>query len=277
MLKSKPHVALLLGLVLLVSCQAPAPIASADWCASQPCLEFFGITVNQLSSSLLVFILSFYSLFVGYKFYHNRGLHLSRKYWGISLVLGGIGAFAAGLSFQAFGYEIKCAGKVLCDNTSSFEIAYNIITVWSAAWLLLAISASFLHKSKLKVLRVLKIIFSLIYTILCLSAYYNSEYLFVSFEFLLGYISPIYLYIFIITAYQFTKAKEYHGLKKYANAWLILMITIIAYYFYLSFGFTELLWEKGIWFSANDVLHLGMMGWLYYLSNNLIEMVEDSN
>ena len=58
-------------------------------------------------------------------------------------------------------------------------------------------------------------------------------------------------------------------------AWLVLMLTLIAYYLYLNFHYTELLWSKGIWFSANDVLHLGVMGWLYYLSNVLMGVVED--
>jgi hypothetical protein len=57
----------------------------------------------------------------------------------------------------------------------------------------------------------------------------------------------------------------------------MLIGTMIAYYCYLSLGITENLWSKGIWFSANDVLHIGMMGWLYYLSNEMMGIVKDSD
>ena len=263
-----------LSLVLLASCNSPIPIASADWCLTQPCLEVFGWTINQISSSILVYVLAFYGLFVGYKYYKNKGLHSSRLYWSISLVLGGLGALAAGTSFQAFGYEIKCAGKEFCDLTSFYEIAYNILTVWSAVFLGLAISASFLLPSKIKILKISSLVFGLSYTLLCLMAYSYNNYFLISFEFLLLYILPLYLGTIILTGIHYAKNKDL-ATKKYLYAWLILMLTLSAYYLYLSLGFTEILWANGIWFSANDVLHLGMMGWLYYLSNWMMGVVED--
>ncbi len=265
---------LFLSTFLLSFSIAPKPILSSEWCQTQPCLDFFGITINQISSSILVYALAFYGLFVGYRFFKNKVIHTSRLYWSISLILGGLGALAAGTSFQAFGYELKCAGNVFCDRTSSFEILYNILSVWSAGVLLLAISASFLQKSRRRSLTFATILHAAFYTILCLVAYGQDQFIWISFEFLLLYISPVYLAVFVLTGIEFKKRKNMKT-HKYFTAWLILMLTIIAYYIYSICLVTEYLWLKGLWFSANDVLHLGMMGWLYYLSNYLMSAVED--
>ena len=260
--------------VLITACNEPEPVLASAWCNMQPCYDFFGLTVNQLSSSILVYILGLYGLFVGYKYFKNKESEQSRLYWCISLLLGGLGALSAGTSFQAFGYEIKCAGKELCDLTSSLEIAYNILTVWSVAFLFLAINASFLNTSRLKPIGAFIMLFGGVYSVLCLLAFYQNNYFLVSFEFLLLSIAPIYLYIFILTGVQHAKRKNLKT-RHYLIAWLILMLTLIAYYFYLILGYTEILWTKGIWFSANDVLHIGMMGWLFYLSNYMMEGVKD--
>tara|TARA_B100001093_G_scaffold494554_1_gene538104 strand:+ start:7574 stop:8392 length:819 start_codon:yes stop_codon:yes gene_type:complete len=252
----------------------PEGIPASSWCLNQPCLEIFGIRINQFSSSILVYTLAFYGLFVGYKYYQTQGGQKSRLYWSISLVLGGIGAFSAGSSFQAFAFTIKCAGKEFCDATSLFEVAYNILTVWSAGFLCLAIGVTFLRYSKMKTISIITLGYCLVFTLLSLAAFKENLYLLVSFEFLLLYLAPVYLSIITITIYQHIKNTN-ESSRKHLIAWLTLMLTLITYYLYLNFHFTELLWSKGIWFSANDVLHLGMIGWLYYLSNGMMGVVED--
>ena len=252
----------------------PERILASDWCLNQPCLEIFGIRISQISSSILVYALAFYGLFVGYKYYKTQAAQKSKLYWSVSLVLGGIGAFSAGTSFQAFAYVIKCAGKEFCDTISAFEIAYNILTIWSAGFLCLAIGVAFLRHSKMRTLAIMTLAYCSIFTVLSLIAFNEDLFLLVSFEFLLLYLAPLYLNIFTITVYQHIKNAN-ESSRKHLIAWLALMLTLIAYYLYLNFHCTELLWSKGIWFSANDVLHLGMIGWLYYLSNGLIGVVED--
>ena len=48
-----------------------------------------------------------------------------------------------------------------------------------------------------------------------------------------------------------------------------------AYYAYLSLGYTQILWDQGIWFSENDVLHLLVAAWVAYVGWVLVEQVRD--
>lgn len=252
----------------------PKPIITSAWCMYQPCYEFFGLTINQMSSSILVYVLGLYGLFVGYKFYKNRQEHQARLYWSYSLIIGGIGALSAGTSFQAFGYEIKCEGKEFCDLTSIYELVNNLCMIWAAGFMFLAICAAFLQKFRLKTLGFGVLIYGLSYTLLCLWAYSRLNYFLLSFEFQLLFTIPVYLGIFILTLWQYTQHQD-KNIGYYAKAWIILSITPLAYYIYLTNGYTEILWNKGFWFSANDVLHIGMLMWLIYLSNYLLFAVED--
>lgn len=270
----KALIGYLIGLTLLASCNSPNPSLATEWCLTQPCQDFFGITIDQVSSSILVFILAFYGLFVAYKFYKNSEKQNSRKYWSYSLILGGLGALSAGISYQAFGYEIKCAGKEYCDISSVYEVAYNILSVWSAAFMLIAVCASFIKQAKQALVKRTSFLFALIYSLIAVVAYFKEEFRLLSFEFLMLYISPLYLFTIGLSGIYYFRSKDVF-IKKYLYAWLILILTLTAYYIYLYFGITQVLWENKLWFSANDVLHIGMLYWLYYLSNELLKVVKD--
>jgi hypothetical protein len=52
---------------------------------------------------------------------------------------------------------------------------------------------------------------------------------------------------------------------KLSGAWFILLTTIALYYFFMTFNMTQALWNKGLWLSDNDVLHVGMTLWILYI------------
>ena len=90
------------------------PTTPAEWCAQRPCVEVGGITLAEPWSSVLVFALALLWLGVGIYFLVSRRGQRSRTWFGVSLILGGLAAGSAGISYQAFSYELKCAGRDLC-------------------------------------------------------------------------------------------------------------------------------------------------------------------
>lgn len=96
----------------------------------------------------------------------------------------------------------------------------------------------------------------------------------ISFELLLVVTAPSIIAFFIINGVRYFKQKQSVDLV-YLGTWLWLGITIAAYFLYLISGNTMSLWEKGLWFSENDVLHIGLIIWMIYIANSLAPRVKD--
>jgi hypothetical protein len=61
------------------------------------------------------------------------------------------------------------------------------------------------------------------------------------------------------------------------GSWILLVVSNLFYFAYLIFGFTQKLWEKGVWFSENDVLHILMIIWVLYSGIIVAKRVEDAH
>ena len=60
------------------------------------------------------------------------------------------------------------------------------------------------------------------------------------------------------------------------GAWAWLALTLAAYFGYLMAGITQILWARGVWFSENDVLHIGLIVWMIYLARVVAPRVRDA-
>jgi len=63
----------------------------------------------------------------------------------------------------------------------------------------------------------------------------------------------------------------------FVGAWVLLLLTMTAYWLYDELDITPKLWAKSkrIWFSQNDVLHIGLILWMIYIATVVAEHVQD--
>lgn len=249
-----------------------------SWLQIQPYAEFtvgFGhVIFVQPSTSIIVYFLGILTIGVGVYFLKTRAGQFSRLWWGISLLLWGIGALLAGTSYEAFSYAIKCAGRDACLWTSWWEILYLIASVWSIDAMTLAVAYSSTTGKLRKTLSFYAIFNAGVYFIVVLAGAFIPVKLLISFELLLAVSAPGIIAIFVINGWRYFKFKQSLDLTL-VGTWLWLGITIVAYFLYLISGNTAALWEKGMWFSENDVLHIGLIIWMFYIGVVLAPHVKD--
>ena len=116
------------------------PTTPERWCAARPCVDVGGTVFNEPLGSLLVFVLAAMWIGVGVWFLARAQQQRSRVWLGVALILGGIGTGLAGISYQAFSYELKCAGRSLCLLTNGFEVGYSVAQAASVSAMLIAVT-----------------------------------------------------------------------------------------------------------------------------------------
>lgn len=240
------------------------PISPGGWCTLQPCIDLGTITISRPTSSVFVYATAVVTLYTGIYFYRNQNKQQSRYWWGISLILMGMGALFAGTSYQAFGFEIKCSGNESCVWTSWWELSYNLLTVISACTIFIAVSCSIVEPSYIKYISSIMAVDILIYTAVLFYGGFSSIRFLISFEMLIIFALPIFAAVLVLCIVKVSKQKDPLA-KKLLLGCILLLSTIFIYYGYSMAGLTQMLWERGIWFSDNDVLHILMIGWVGYI------------
>jgi len=255
------------------------PVQTAEtWLQIQPYAEFqFGaqsIIFVQPSTSIIVYLLGGITIAVGLYFFKMRNEQRSRFWWGIALLLWGVGAILAGTSYEAFSYAIKCAGRAACLWTSWWEIIYLIVSVWSIDAMMIAVVHSSTAGRLRKGLSVYAVVNAVLYFIVVMIGAFIPVRFLISFEFLLIVAAPSIIAFFALHGWRYFKYKASLDLA-YLGTWVWLGVTIVAYFLYLVSGNTTVLWEKGIWFSENDVLHIGLILWMICIARFLSPRVKD--
>ncbi len=235
-----------------------------------------GITLDQPSSSAIVYSLAIMWLWAGWRFWRAGNRSLSGRWWAIAMALGGIAALSAGTSYQAFGYELKCVGRELCTWTSWWEIAYLVMQTGSINAMLIAVAYTCtrgrFQRSVIFYARANLAIFCCVIA----SGVYLSNRFVMSFEMLVLFSTPVFALFFVINGLGYVANSSAID-KVLLAAWTIMVAANVLYYVYLLLGYTEALWDKGYWFSANDVLHVLMMGWVLYMGIAVVNAVNNND
>ena len=251
-----------------------------SWLQIQPFVELkigvFDFILVQPSSTIFVYLLGIITIGIGIYFFLIQSNHQSRKWLGIALVLWGLGALFAGTSYQAFSYEIKCAGKEICSWTSWWEIIYLILSVASIDAMLIS-GAYSSWKGKYRQSLVYFALFKFaFYCVLVIIGLVTLNEFLISFELLLIVTAPNILFLFILNGWRYLKYRNRMD-AALTVTWIWLGAIIGIYFLYLLLGITERFWDHGIWFSENDVLHMGLISWMLFIGIKVAKLVRDQS
>ncbi len=262
-----------------IRCTDPE-LTPENWCGVQPCFKIKiaskDVILTQPSSSFLVYLLGILTIGVGINFLRLQDGEASRLWWGISMMLWGIGALLAGTSYQAFGYHIKCAGRETCTWTSWWEVIYLMFQQASIGALLIAIAYSCTTGTTQMILLGYALISVVAYIILTFIGGIVPIQSLITFEWMVWFSTPIFLLICIINGWRYFMFSTPMDLAL-IGAWVLLLLTMTAYWLYAKLDITPKLWAngKGIWFSQNDVLHIGLILWMIYIATVVASRVYD--
>ena len=247
------------------------PTTPTEWCAQRPCVEVGGITLAEPWSSVLVFALALLWLGVGIYFLVSRRGQRSRTWFGVSLILGGLAAGSAGISYQAFSYELKCAGRDLCALTNGFEIAYSLMQVASMSAMVVAVAYALASERARRAITVYAVLNLIVYVAITVAGVVLPSAFLLSFELLLLFAVPALVVAAVLAIRRWQEPLARRIL------WVLVLLVLVqvAYLLYFALGITESLWASGIYFSANDVLHVGMLAWLAITAGALGPALKD--
>ena len=251
-----------------------------NWCTVQPCKKVRILSRNfvltQPTSTFLVYALGVLTIGAGVYFLRIQAGEVSRLWWGISLLLWGVGALLAGTSYQAFAYEIKCAGRQQCSWTSWWEVIYLMFQQVSMNAMLVAILYSCTEGSTRILLLSFALLISAVYIIFTFIGGFVPIKSVITFNVMVWASTPALLICLFLNGWRYYYYSDPMDLA-FLGTWALLLLTSAVYWLYDELGLTEKLWAKGkgIWFSQNDVLHVCLILWIIYIVAVVAERVKD--
>jgi hypothetical protein len=247
-----------------------------EWCKLRPCVDMGGWIFNEPLGSFLVFLLAFLWIGSGIYFLRDQQNQKSRFWLGVALVLGGLGAFQAGISYQAFSYLLKCQGREFCKLTNGFEIGYSVTQAVSVSAMLTAVAIACTTGFLRKAFVVYSILNAAIYVVITILGIAQTNAFLLSFEVLMLFALPGILLVILISSISWIKTKAQLSSSLFWAA-ILLVIVQVAYFWYYGAGITAMLYKEGqgFYFSQNDVLHVGMIFWLWYIVQSVGTHLKD--
>jgi hypothetical protein len=256
-------IVLLIMLLLPVSILMTPLMTPFEYLQTKPFINIFGFTLIVPSSTFLVYLLGVITIMIGIKLKRLDEKH--KQYWGISLIIWGIGTLLAGTSYQGLGFELKCSNQEYCLFTSWFELSYLYVTALSITVMAYAVSIKSLKNDHLNKYITITIVGFALYTISLLAGVLFEIQLLITYEWVLAFFLPYFVSFMMINVIN--NKHEANSLDKgLIQVWIGMLLINIFYFIYFLSGIGEIMYENyGIWFSANDVLHIGLIGWMFYI------------
>ena len=242
-----------------------------QYLASMPYIYLapLNLYLQQLTSTILVFALGLVTIYVG--IVYLRHSPFVTKWLGINFIFWGLGAIVAGISYQAFGADLKCALYESCRFTHWVELFYMTLTVISINALLIAYSAFHSPRTSIR-LQILALLSVFMYTLLQgLRMIFPVKFL-LTYEFMLIFLS-INILILMWTDYA---QRHIFIHKRLFIWWCVFLVVNLAYFVALFSAYAKPLYQQtGIWFNENDVLHilllLWMLGWISWIKPKMLK------
>lgn len=242
-------------------------VTPAEWCRQRPCVNLGDVVVAEPTSTVLVFVLAALWIAAGVYFAVTHRSQRSRAWLAVALVLGGIGAALAGVSYQALSYELKCAGRPACVWTSGFEVGYSVTQAASVGAMLVAVGFALASARGRRAISWYAALNVVIYVALVVAGMWLPSRTLLSFEVLMLFALPGIIIVIVLAARGYSRTRD--ALSRSLLWAAVLLIAVqVAYFAYYAAGVTTALWANGggVWFSENDVLHVGMVLWLVYVT-----------
>lgn len=252
------------------------PTTPQQWCEQRPCIALGNVVFNEPLGSFLVFLLALLWIGVGVHFLRTQRGQRSRGWLGVALVLGGLGAAQAGISYQAFSYALKCAGRAQCLLTNGFEVGYSVTQSLSVSAMLTAVAYACMIGGWRRGLIGYAVINAAAYLGISAAGVMLPSRTLLSFEVLMLFALPGILLVIGVAGQRYRTSRDAMS-RSLLVASLLLLLVQVAYFAYSAAGITQQLWQggRGFYFSENDVLHVGMIGWLAYLLASVGRQLRD--
>lgn len=252
------------------------PTTPEQWCDQKPCIDVGGVVLDEPFGTALVALLALAWLASGFYFLLTRGSQRSRTWLGIAFVLGGIGAAVAGVSYQAFGYALKCEGYDLCRLTNGWEVAYSVAQAASVSAMLVAVAFACTAGRLRRGVVVYAAINVAAYLVVTALGVLIPSGVLLSFEVLMLFAVPGIVLVIVLAARRARRAQDPLG-RRLVVAAVLLVVVQVAYFGYYAAGIGTSLWDtRGVSFTANDVLHVGMLIWLGYVVRAVGPLLRDT-
>ena len=251
-----------------------SPATTPDqWCQQRPCVEVGDTILNEPLGTVLVFGLALLWLIVGTYFLLTRAGQRSRAWFGLALLLGGVSAALAGISYQALSYVLKCEGLQYCRLTNGFEVGYSLTQAFSVSAMLVAVAYACTTGGTRRGFLTYAGVNAGVYVLVTVIAVMLPSALLLSFPVLMLFAVPGLIMVIVIAA----RGRADRMARVILNIALLQILVQAAYFAYYAAGITQTLWDdgKGFYFSENDVLHVGTILWLVYVWRALGPLLRD--